>query len=270
MTGEFEWIERLRGRFPAIGDDCAVVELGADRLLLATDALVGGVDFTADTLLTDVGWNAVVANVSDVAAMGGHPRWLLAAVSAPDGTDLDALADGLSEGADAHGCALVGGDLSSTAGPLVVSVAVVGTVSGPPGPVRRGGARPGDDIWVTGPLGGPAAAGYAGRRHLARVEAGNEARRAGATAMIDISDGLAADLGHLARESGVGIALDTVPLASGATLEQAMHGGDEYELVYCGWVGVTGAIRIGTCTADRAQRTLAGEPFATTGHEHRF
>src|SRR3954470_15267763 len=119
MPGEFTLIERLRRRFPAAGDDTAVVEPPSGPLLLATDALVGGVDFTDATPLVDVGWKAVTANVSDVAAMGGRPLHLLVAVAAPAGLDLDALVDGLAEAAASYGCEVVGGDLSSTAGPLM-------------------------------------------------------------------------------------------------------------------------------------------------------
>jgi thiamine-monophosphate kinase len=273
MTGEFAWIERLRARFPAIGDDCAAVEPPNGALLLASDALVGGVDFTAASPLADVGWNAVVANVSDVAAMGGRPLWLVVAVCAPAGTALDVLADGLAEGAAAHDCEVVGGDLSATDGPLVVSVAITGVVDlDGPGPVWRTGATAGDAVWVTGPLGAAAATAFAGRRHPARVAEGVAARQAGATAMIDISDGLVADLEHVLRASGVGVALDDVPVADGATLDYALAGGEDYELLFTLSPSASappGAIRIGSCTADPATRTLRDDPLPpAAGFEH--
>lgn len=269
MTGEFAFIERLRARFPRIGDDCAVV----DGMLLATDMVVEGVDVPAG-VAGDPGWarslgrKAVTANVSDVAAMGGRPRYLLVAVAAPVGADLGALVDGVAEEAASYGCEVAGGDLSATAGPVVVAVAVTGEVPGGGEPVRRSGARPGDTVYVTGPLGAAAASGYRswGR---ARVAEGEAARLAGATAMIDVSDGLAADLGHLATASGVGFALDEVPVAPGATLDQALHGGDDYELVFTGPPGLPG-IRIGTVVADPAVRTLAGRPLPAGGWEHRW
>jgi thiamine-monophosphate kinase len=264
-VGEFEAIERIRRLLPAAppgevwsGDDAAVV---AGGLLLAVDTVVAGVHFTAETPLDDVGWKAVVANVSDVAAMGGRPRYLLAAVAGPPGTDLDLLSRGMAEAAAAYDCRLVGGDLAN-ADALVVTVAVTGAIDDEPGPVLRSGARPGDTLYVTGPLGHAAASRWR-ERPAARVEEGEAVRRAGATAMIDVSDGLVADLNHIADASGVGYVLDHVPVADGATVEQALHGGEDYELVYAGPAGVAG-IRIGVCTDDPTQR-LEGR-----GWEHRF
>jgi thiamine-monophosphate kinase len=268
VTGEFAVIERLRHRFPAIGDDTAVVEAPSGPLLLAADAVVAGVHADlAVSSLDDVGWRAVVANVSDVAAMGGRPLYLLVTVAAPAATDLELLFDGIEAAADEYGCSVMGGDLTN-AGVLSVSVAIVGTVDAPPGPVRRAGARPGDLVWVTGPLGAMAASGYR-LRPRARVDEGAEARRGGATAMIDVSDGLAADVGHLADASGVGVALETVPVADGATIEHALHGGEDYELVFTAPPGaaVPGTC-IGTCTADPAVRTLGGAPLPPGGWEH--
>jgi thiamine-monophosphate kinase len=176
---------------------------------------------------------------------------------------------------------------------LVVSVAMTGTV--PDGePVRRTGARPGDGIYVTGSLGLSAAglrmlrkgekesslAVAAYRRPTPEVAAGEAARLAGATAMIDISDGLAADLGHLADASGVGLALDEVPVGEGATLEEALAGGEDYVLAFTASSdpsapfverGLVAPVRIGTATADPAERLLAGHPLpAAGGWEHQW
>jgi thiamine-monophosphate kinase len=182
----------------------------------------------------------------------------------------------------------MGGDLAN-APALVVTVALTGTLDGPP--VRRSGARPGDGIWVTGPLGLSAAglrllkegkgAGSAAvaahRRPTPVVEAGLAARAAGASAMIDISDGLASDLGHLADASGVGVALDDIPVGEGATLDEALTGGEDYVLAFTApdpaevrrafarQAGLSPPIAIGTCTADPAQRTLAGRPLPESG-----
>nr|MDQ3757340.1 AIR synthase related protein [Actinomycetota bacterium] len=123
--GEFAAIERLRCLFPAIGDDCAVV---ADGLLLAADTVVRGVHGHDGQ---DLGWKAVVANVSDVAAMGGRPLWLLATVAGPPGLDVDLVMRGVQQGALEYDCEVVGGDLSQ-APELVVTVAVVGRCDGPP------------------------------------------------------------------------------------------------------------------------------------------
>ena len=267
MTGEFALMGRLRERFPAIGDDAAVVEAPAGPLLLAADAVVAGVHAPVGTDLADLGWQAVVVNVSDIAAMGGRPLHLLVTVTAPVGTDLDRLFDGVAEAAHAYLCPVVGGDLS-TGDCLAVSVAVTGTVDGTP--VLRSGATPGEWIYVTGPLGGAAASGWT-RRPVARVTEGVDARGAGATAMIDVSDGLVVDLGHIAAESGVGVALDEVPVAPGATLEQALTGGQDYELVFTAPVArLPLGFRIGRCTADPSERTLAGQPLPTGGWEHRW
>jgi thiamine-monophosphate kinase len=263
-VGEFEAIARIRSLLPGppegqtwIGDDAAVLDGGR---LLAVDALVEGVDFTADTPVDDIGWRALTVNVSDIAAMGGRPGPAVVAVVGPADTDLDGLYKGLADASAAYGCPIVGGDLSSGA-IRVITVAVQGTVDGPP--VLRSGARPGDILYVTGPLGG-AAAGAWRDRPTARVEEGEAARRAGATAMIDISDGLVADLNHLAAASKVGYRLDSVPIAPGATDEQALHGGDDYELLFAGPAGLPIGIPIGTCTDDTTQRMTA------RGWEHDF
>jgi thiamine-monophosphate kinase len=269
VAGEFRLIERLARRYPAIGDDAAVVAAPAGPLLLAADAVAAGVHADLGAVgLDDLGWRAVVANVSDIAAMGGRPLHLLVSVAAPPETELDLLFDGIDQAAREYGCEVVGGDLTN-APSLVVAVSVTGTVPEGGVPVLRSGARAGDDIYVTGPLGEAAASGWHARPR-ARIEEGERARVGGATAMIDVSDGLAADLNHLAESSGIGVdvAVGDVPVAEGATLKQALGGGEDYELVFTappsaasgfGW-----AIRIGVCTGDVGQR------MDHAGWEHRF
>jgi thiamine-monophosphate kinase len=276
-----------------IGDDAAVVRVAGGWCLLATDAVVAGVH--ADLSLTDLddlGWKAVAANVSDIAAMGGCPSHLLVTVAGPPDTDLDGLYRGIAEAAREWGCPVVGGDLAN-APTLMVSVAITGSLPG--APILRSGARPGDGIWVTGPL-GLAAAGLrilkaegkgatgrgpnAHRRPRPSVEAGLAARAAGASAMIDISDGLVADLGHLADASGVGVDLDVVPVGEGATEDEALAGGEDYVLVFTapddGAVGRAFArlappVRIGTCVLDTAVRTIGARPFPQIGGwEHQW
>ena len=267
MSGEFAAIARLRRLFPDpperqtwIGDDAAVLDGG---LLVATDLVVEGTHFRVGAPLADVGWNAVAVNVSDIAAMGGAPTHLLVAVTGPPSTDLDELYRGIAEASSAYGCPVVGGDLAN--GPaLAVAVTVLGRTDDGGPPVLRSGARPGDELRVTGPLGGAAAGGYR-HRAVARVAEGTAARRAGATAMIDVSDGLAADVNHLAEASGVGVRLDHVPIAEGATRDQALGGGEDYELVFAMPAGAAGpGIPVGVCTDDVTQR------LEHHGWEHRW
>jgi len=235
-----------------------------------------------------------------MAAMGGVGRWALVTVAGPEGTDLGALYDGIGAAAEVFSCPVVGGDLSN-ARSLVVTVALTGSCPGKP--VLRGGARPGDGVWVTGPLGssaaglrllrdartgGAAAASARGphdsalmdrhARPLPRLAEGVAARSCGATAMIDVSDGLASDIWHLADASTVGIELDEVPVAPGATIEEALSGGEDFELVFCApagtrvkeaFEGMRSPVRIGTCSSTAGVR-LAGVGLESRGWEHRW
>jgi thiamine-monophosphate kinase len=276
-----------------IGDDAAVVAPPPESLLLAADLVVAGVHVDLDLVgIDDMGWKAMAANVSDLAAMAGRPSQALVSVAGPASTDLDGLFSGLAEAAEHYRCPVVGGDLAN-ADVLVVAVAVTGT-SGRRPAVLRSGARRGDALLVTGPLGASAAGldllrtGRAGdapalaaahRRPQARVEEGQAARAGGATAMIDLSDGLAIDLDRVAAASGVGVALTTVPVADGATLEQALGGGEDYELAFSAAdpdevaaafhaAGLRAPVHIGICTGDPRERQLGDLPFEPTGWEH--
>lgn len=316
MSGEFAAIAGIRSALPGpaaagevwIGDDAAVLalpgggELDRGWLLFAADTVVVGVH--ADLSLTgldDLGWKAMAASVSDIAAMGGEPGHAVITVAGPPGTDLGLLYEGVAAAASSFGCPVVGGDLTN-AGDTVVTVAVTGYCPGRP--VLRSGARPGDVIWVTGPLGGAAAGlrllrgdavpadpalanagsvGAAAMRSHARpvpqLAAGRAARQCGATAMIDVSDGLSADLDHLATQSGVGVRLDDIPVHPAASLDEALSGGEDFALLFCApeaaGVGVTFAgldtpIAIGRCTADPAERTLGGRPLPIGGWQHQW
>ena len=305
VTGgrEFATIDRIEARLrdalgapPAgelwIGDDAAIVDIGAGRVLIATDALVVGVhaDLTL-TSVSDFGWKALAVNVSDVAAMGCRPARAVVTVAAPDPEMVEALYEGLGSAAAQFRCPVVGGDLTS-APVLVIGVTVVADAAVAPPPVTRGGARAGDEIWVSGPL-GAAAAGLrelrAGRpateltrahaRPEPRVEEGVVARELGATAMIDVSDGLLADLRHVLVASTVGAELEAVPVAAGATGDEALRGGDDYELVWCVPSGMDVADafasrglrrpqRIGVCVGDPGVFRLAGGAVPSGGWEH--
>jgi thiamine-monophosphate kinase len=262
-----------------IGDDAAVLRPPAGPLLLAADALVEGVHWDPAVVgPDDAGWKALAVNVSDVAAMGGRPLHAVVTVAVPHGRagDLDRLYDGLEAAAKALDCPIVGGDL--TGGPaLVVTVAVTGTVEGGAAPVLRSGARPGDLLLVTGPLGAASAALRERRpagRVAPRVAEGAAARVGGATAMLDLSDGLVIDLRRLAEASGVGVVVDDVPVAAGASLEDALAGGDDYELLFAAPTapsfpaGLPVPIVIGRCTADPGERRFGAGPLPEGGWEH--
>lgn len=306
--GEFAAIERVRRRLPGpppgqvwIGDDAAVLGAASGPIVVTTDVAVAGVHADLEVIgLDDLGWRAFAAAVSDVAAMGARPLGAVIAVTGPPTTDLDLLYDGIAGASEATGCPVVGGDLSNST-ELAVTVTVVGHIESGPGPVLRSGARAGDHLYVTGPLGAAAAglralqapsgrgdrsesgseeaAMVAHRRPWARLAEGETARHAGASAMIDVSDGLVADLGHLAEASGVGFRLDTVPVAPGATIDDALGGGEDYELVMAvpdptriedafAAAGLRPLLAIGVCSADPAERTLAGKPTTAPGWQH--
>ncbi len=309
-TGENAVLERigtrLRNRLGAprpgeiwSGDDAAVLfsgeEPGLSPVLFTTDAVVEGVHVDLGLVtLADVGWKALSAAVSDVAAMGGVPTGAVVTLGMPPGTDVDALVEGLAEASARWGCPVVGGDLTAAA-QLVVSVSVLGRLEGPGGAVLRSGARAGHALFVTGPLGAsaaglralrddPGASGplaHAYRRPSPRIDEGRAARVAGASAMMDVSDGLGLDLHRLADASRVGFALDRVPVAEGATLADALSGGEDYELIVAverpadleavfAERGLRAPVRIGTCVPDAARRTLGGAPLDASGYEHPF
>ena len=282
-------------------DDAAALPLPAGGPLLASvDSVVAGVHVDlAFCSPGDVGWKALMGALSDLAAMGAAPLGALVALCVPDGDGDGALALGVMEGVAAAaartGCPIVGGDLSASA-VLVVTVTVLGGVGEGATPVARAGARPGDALFVTGPCGGSAAglralragdtadaAAAAYRRPTARLREGAAAREGGAHAMIDVSDGLALDLHRLADASGVGFELDTVPLAPGATLEEALGGGEDYELLLAVAEGdadtLYGAFeaaglrppwRLGRVVEDRALRRLAGTDLGRLGWLHQL
>jgi thiamine-monophosphate kinase len=239
-----------------IGDDCGLVQEGEEFFALSTDVSVEAVHFRVDWIsLEEVGWRATAGALSDLAAQGAEPIGLLCAVTVPRGKDhlVAELMSGVGAAAKFAGATVIGGDLSS-APVWTVTVTVLGRTRAP---VTRGGAEAGDRLWVTGTLGlarsaletwrrgdTPAPAARARFAHPEpRIAAGRWLARHGAHAMIDLSDGLGGDAGHIAAASGVAleIQLEAVPIAPevedeakriGVPAPQfAAESGEEYELL---------------------------------------
>jgi thiamine-monophosphate kinase len=252
-----------RGLARSIGDDAA--ELG-EGLVVTQDALVERVHFRLDWISwRDLGWRAAAVNLSDLAASGAAPEGLLVTLAAPAETELHDILE-LYEGIAETGVAVVGGDLSR-AEEVILSVTALGRSVRVPG---RAGARPGDQLVLTGPLGGSGAAfrrqSYV--RPPLRLAEGRELA-ADAHALLDVSDGLAVDAGHIASRSGcrVVVELERVPLASGAEL-QDLGFGEDYELLAA--VSEPGRFKaIGRCEeGEGVAVTLNGEPYELDGWQH--
>jgi thiamine-monophosphate kinase len=258
---------KLGHRWPLIGDDCAVVSSpGGVDLLFTTDFSIEDVHFTRKSLPEAIGYRALARGLSDIAAMGGTPLYCLVSLALAPWTDqrwIDSFYRGLEKLLRTTKTALAGGDISH-ARELVCDVVICGSVAKGKA-LLRSGARPGDAIYVSGPLGG--------WRHkqviVPRLDAGR--RLLGkATACMDISDGLALDLHRLASASGVEAQIDSVPLVAGATLEQALHDGEDYELLYTAppRKRVPG-IRIGTITKGKPGRVRhQGKLVPPIGYDH--
>jgi thiamine-monophosphate kinase len=306
-AGEFGLIARVTARLAAgpacllgPGDDAAVVSAPDGRVVATTDVLVDGRHFRRDwSTATDVGHRAAAANLADIAAMGAVPTALLVALCTPPDLDVrwaEELADGLGAEAALAGAGVVGGDISASP-TLTVAVTALGDLGGNP-PVPRGGAHPGDVVALAGRV-GYAAGGYAvlsrglrtqkllvdaHRRPVVPYAAGPAAARAGATAMIDVSDGLLSDLGHVATASRVAIdvrraAFEIPDEMRDAALALGVHpyswiltGGDDHALAATfpagadlpdGWQ-VIGLVRDGSGV------TVDGEPYTDgpTGWDH--
>lgn len=275
-----------------IGDDAAVLREFAGQMVISTDVCVANVHLDLNLFtLEDLGFKAVASALSDLAAMGALPRAIVLGVAVPAGTDLTALHRGAAMAATLCDTPIVGGDLT-TATDVVVTVTVVGEC--PTGnSVLRGGARDGDTIVITGPL-GRAAAGWrraqagvdvndtsvmAQRRPMPRLREGRVYRAADVTAMMDLSDGLALDLHRLADASGVGFVLFDLPVAEHAMLEEALSGGEDYELLAttgdynglreaCERAGVAAPIPIGTIVSNPQIRTFRDGELVRRGWQH--
>jgi thiamine-monophosphate kinase len=265
QVGELGLLAELERRGLIVGVEADAAELG-DGLVVTQDALVEGVHFRLDWIgWHELGWRAAAVNLSDLAASGAEPEALVITLAVPGTTsaeDVYELYAGLAE----TGVPVVGGDTSASAS-VVLSVTAIGRSERVPG---RSGAQPGDVLVVTGPLGGAGAAFRDGAyvRPPLRLAEGKQLART-AHAMLDISDGLAVDAGHLARRSGVRcvVELDRVPLADGATLDD-LGFGEDYELLAAvedpGGFAAIGRVEEG----EGVELLVAGEPHALRGFEH--
>ena len=318
--GEFGLIEQVRRSMPTsgdvrlgIGDDAAWLRAKTDSFLVTADLLLEDVHFNLNwTSLSDLGYKTLAVNLSDIAAMGGVPAYLTLSLGIPSrftSEELDRFYRGIKSLAMRHNVVVVGGD-TSTADKLLISACLIGHA--PYQPIRRGGAKLKNDIYVTGTLGDSAlglqllkrgmftqkGAGYLLSRHhkpTPRLGVGALlARKELATAMIDISDGLLQDLGHICRASRLGARIweETLPLsrayrelAGNEGSHYAISGGEDYELLFCARQSDRQLIdrlqhqvrvpltRIGTCVpADQGVFCLdrSGQPISVpaVGHDH--
>ncbi len=248
---EFDAVRALLAQWGSaaegVGDDGAVLDVPTgSKLVVSTDSTVEDVHFRRPWMTAEeVGWRATQAALSDLAAMGAAPLGVLLALTVPVSwrAELPALAEGIAAATRRAQAPIVGGDVT-TGDRLALAITVLGHAQRP---LSRGGARPGDTLYVTGALGGPGAALAAWEQGRtpdpaqrarfvapeARIRAGLWLAEQGATAAIDLSDGLAGDVAHLAAASGVTCVLDLnrVPCVGGVGVEAALSSGEEYELL---------------------------------------
>jgi thiamine-monophosphate kinase len=291
VNRETAFIAALRGlaTHPAargLADDCAVLELGGEALVLTHDAMAEGVHFLPRQDPADVAWKLVASNLSDLAAKGAAPLGVL--LGYQFGADDQRFLDGLAEVLEHYGVSLLGGDTISASGPQVLGLTALGRATHRPVPARSG-AGVGDGLWITGPVGaamlgfealrdGSGADSTAFRRPLALLAEG-WALAPLVTAMMDVSDGLLLDASRMARASGISFAIESaaVPIATPeARRAEALRWGEDYQLLFTLPAEVeppAKAYRIGhAVTSEQAAVLLDGQLLSEEtglGYEHR-
>ena len=272
---ELDIVEKIRRRGACgphitlgIGDDCAIYRPRPnEELLFTTDQSIEGVHFLSDQSPSIIGHNALARSLSDIAAMGGEPRFCLVSLAVPpERADkfIDAFYRGLITLARRTGTALAGGDLAHS-DKIYCDVMVCGSTARGQA-LRRSGARPGDLLYVSGRLGKPWGGRIQPRLALGRTLRGR------ATSCMDLSDGLSLDLHRLCLASGVAAIVGRVPIVRGVTLDRALHGGEDYELLFTipqRKSPPRGATLIGTIVKGRAGAVdFQDKPLAPRGYDH--
>ncbi|KXK03379.1 MAG: thiamine-monophosphate kinase [Acidobacteria bacterium OLB17] len=309
MRSEFDLINHIKANYTlnVIGDDCAILpkDTQSDQLF-TVDLLIENIDFRLEWTTPEfLGHKALAVSLSDIAAMGGSPKYALLSLGVPDNlwktSFLDRFYEGWHRLATEFEVELVGGDISRSPSGLTIDSFVVGEAARGQA-IRRSSAQAGDKMFVTGPLGGAALGlsllekgerfkqldGCPGQAAILRqlkprpqVAFGKLLlNNALASSAIDISDGLSSDLAHICEASGVGAHLDAaaIPIAEGASLEMALHGGEDFELLFtvpadrAAEAEASGAIEIGHITGDAGKVTISGaagiEELKPMGFQH--
>ena len=273
---EIDLIQRLQRRVPVysrqlvagIGDDCAIIRQRGSKtdLLVTTDMTIEGIHFRSNDEPEYVGRKALARALSDIAAMGGEPKFCFVSIGAPSEAVVERLYAGLLPLARETRTTIAGGDLSR-ADKTMIDIVLHGSVPRGKG-LRRDTAQPGNSICLSGPLGRAASRGYRDMPEP-RLQYGQNLRRR-ATACIDVSDGLCIDLYRLCVASGVRASILEVPIFTGATIDQALYGGDDYELLFTLPRLPTrrGLLFVGRILAGSPAVTYNGERMELRGHDH--
>ena len=270
MPVEADILATLKRIAPRIGDDCAVIPNGEEDLLFTTDMLLESVHFLRKQPAEFVGAKAVLRAMSDIAAMGGEPRYCLLSVAFGDWADtrwINRFYSGATGALRSFKTELIGGDMARTRR-FGCDVTLVGAV--PHGEaLLRSGARAGDGIYVSGPLGRAASEEYSGLPEP-KIRLG-QWLRGRASGCMDLSDGLSLDLKRMCVASEVAAELTDIPVWTGATEKQALDGGDDYELLFTAAdrISKAGVKRIGTIVEGRPGAiTLRGKKLEPRGFDH--